>query len=306
MLTAQAQMRQNAFDLAAAAKGNAFGMIIDAHCHLPTLAEAGSYTRAKGKFLDDLRADGVDYAILIPDNIPASPIGDVDTCLALLDGEASIFLLGTIDIESQGQDWLRRLEQLVVAHRLVGMKIFPGHDPIHPTDPRLWPVYELCQTFRMPMVIHTGQNPGAPEAAKFNHPAEIVRVAASFPNLALVIAHFYWPEVELCYRLTHAHPNIHYDISGLADPEVIEASGQEAIRSVLRKTITEHPTRVVFGSDYAMCSRADHIELIKDLHLPDAVAEQVFWRNAAELFSLPVNQQDRGSRQDGGDQVAKP
>jgi hypothetical protein len=92
----------------------------------------------------------------------------------------------------------------------------------------------------------------------------------------------------------------------LADPEVIEASGQEAIRSVLRKTITEHPTRVVFGSDYAMCSRADHIELIKDLHLPDAVAEQVFWRNAAELFSLPVNQQDRGSRQDGGDQVAKP
>jgi predicted TIM-barrel fold metal-dependent hydrolase len=286
-------------------KGNAFGMIIDAHCHLPTLAEAGSYAQAKVEFLDDLRADGVDYAILIPDNIPASPIGDVDTCLALSDGEPDLFMLGTINIDSQGQEWLRRLEQLLAAHRLVGMKIFPGHDPIYPTDPRLWPVYELCQTFKVPIVIHTGQNAGAPEAAEYNHPAEIIRVAASFPNLALVIAHFFWPKVELCYRLTHAHPNIYYDISGLADGEVIEASGREVIRSVLQRTIAAHPTRVIFGSDYAMCSRTDHIRLIEGLCLPDVVERRVFWENAAELFHLPVNQQGRDSRQEGCDPATR-
>jgi predicted TIM-barrel fold metal-dependent hydrolase len=269
-------------------------VIIDAHCHLPAVGDAGTYGQAKAKLLDDLKTDGVDYAFVIPDNVPSSAIGDVETCIALLEDEPRLFLLGTIDIESQGREWVRSLQQRVKARRLVGMKIFPGHDPIYRTDPRLWPVYELCESFHVPMVIHTGQNPGAPEVAKFNHPAEIIEVASNFPTLAIIIAHFFWPDIELCYQLTHTFPKIHYDISGLADHEVVEASGLDVIRSVLRRTIIDHPTRVVFGTDYAMCNRREHIELIKGLALPAAVQDRVFWRNAAELFNLPVNRQSRG------------
>jgi hypothetical protein len=166
-------------------------VIIDAHCHLPAVGDAGTYGQAKAKLLDDLKTDGVDYAFVIPDNVPSSAIGDVETCIALLEDEPRLFLLGTIDIESQGREWVRSLQQRVKARRLVGMKIFPGHDPIYPTDPRLWPVYELCESFHVPMVIHTGQNPGAPEVAKFNHPAEIIEVASNFPTLAIIIAHFF-------------------------------------------------------------------------------------------------------------------
>ena len=263
-------------------------MIIDAHCHLPVLTDEGTYEQAKRKLLCDLTLDGIDYAILIPDNIAGSPIGDVETCLTLVEGEQRLFLLGTIDVERQGQAWIQKLEDLIAGRRIVGMKIFPGHDPIYPTDPRLWPVYDLCQRFGVPMVIHTGQNPDDPDVAKYNDPAAIIQVADAFPALPIVIAHFFWPEVDYCYRLTQPYQNIYYDTSGMADHEVIEVTGLETIRAVLTQAITEHPKNVVFGTDYAMCKRSNHVDLINGLALPTSVRDRVFWRNAAELFDLGI------------------
>jgi len=142
-------------------------MIIDAHVHLPSKTEHGTFEQAKRTLLSNLRRDKVDYAILIPDNQLDSPIGDLDTCLEIIEGESQLYLLGTIDIQQQGQEWINKLEKLIKQRKIVGVKIYPGHDPIYPTDPRLLPVYSLCQTCDVPIVIHTGQNSGNPEASSF-------------------------------------------------------------------------------------------------------------------------------------------
>jgi predicted TIM-barrel fold metal-dependent hydrolase len=113
-------------------------MIIDAHLHLPVISEYRTYEQSKALLIEDLKKDQVDYAILIPDNLPNSSIGDVPTCLELVKDAPELFLMGTIDIETQGQEWLVELERLLSERRIVGMKIFPGHDPIYPTD------YAMC------------------------------------------------------------------------------------------------------------------------------------------------------------------
>ena len=264
-------------------------MIIDIHIHLPVISETRTYEQAKDLTLDDMKKDLVNYAILIPDNIPDSVIGDVPTCLKLVEDTPELFLLGTIDLENQRGEWIKELEKMTIQNQIVGMKIFPGHDPIYPTDPRLDPVYELCQENNTPMVIHTGYNPGHPEAAKYNDPKHIVEIAERYPDLKIVIAHFFWPEVDYCYELTHSYPNIYHDTSGLADQEVIEATGAERIDAVLIKTLEEDPGKVMFGTDYAMCSRQDHIELINRLPVTEEVRDGVFWRNAVKVFNLPVN-----------------
>ena len=261
-------------------------MIIDAHLHLPVVSETRTYAQAKKALLTDLEKHHIDYAILIPDNFPNSPIGDVDTCLKLVEGEPNLFLMGTIDIQCHGEAWIRKLETLIIERKIVGMKIFPGHDPIYPTDPRLFPVYALCQRYGVPMVIHTGWNSGHPEVAKYNDPKYIVQVAQDYPSLKIVIAHYFWPEVEYCYALTHAYPNIYFDTSGLADQEVIQATGLVKIQSVLVKTLNDNPEKVVFGTDYAMCDHQDHIDLIMALPVSAEVQEQIFWRNAVKLFKL--------------------
>lgn len=264
-------------------------MIIDAHIHLPVISEKRTYQQAKELTLADLKKDQVSYAILIPDNIPDSEIGDVPTCQRLVKDTPELFLMGTIDIENQGSAWIGELERMMIQNQIVGMKIFPGHDPIYPTDPRLDPVYELCQENNTPMVIHTGYNPGHPEVAKYNDPKHIVKIAERYPGLKIVIAHFFWPEVDYCYELTHSYPYIYHDTSGLADQEVIEATGFERIESVLLKTLHDDPEKIMFGTDYAMCSRQDHIEMINQLPITDEVREGIFWRNAVKVFDLPVD-----------------
>jgi predicted TIM-barrel fold metal-dependent hydrolase len=263
-------------------------MIIDAHIHLPVVTEERTYEQALDLLLADLEKDKVDYAILIPDNVLDSPIGDVATCLNLVAGISQLFLMGTIDIERQWQEWIAELERLIAQRRIVGMKIFPGHDPIYPTDPRLNPVYSLCQTHDLPMVIHTGWNSGHPEVAEYNDPKYIIQIAEGYPTLKIVIAHYFWPEVAYCYEMTHIYPNIYYDVSGLADEEVIEATGWEEIRTVLVKTLQDSPRKLVFGTDYAMCDRRAHIALIDGLPIAVDVREDIFWRNAVSLFNLAV------------------
>ena len=103
-----------------------------------------------------------------------------------------------------------------------------------------------------------------------------------------MITHYFWPEVEYCYRLTHDVPTICYDTSGLADDEVVAATGMDKIRTVLIDTLRDGPERVVFGTDYAMCDRLKHIELIRSLPISAQVREQVFWRNAIQLFQLNI------------------
>lgn len=263
-------------------------MIIDAHLHLPVATEDHTYVKAKNQLMSDLQKDQMDYAILIPDNISGSVIGDLDTCLELIKGEPRLFLLGVMDIEHQSHDWIVYLESLIINRKIVGMKIFPGHDPVYPTDLRLYPLYSLCQDYNVPMVIHTGQNTGHPEVAQYNDPKYIVEIAQRFPRLPIVIAHFFWPKVDYCFELTCDCENIYFDTSGLADPEVVRETGKEVIERVLLKTLAKNSKKVIFGTDYAMCDRQKHIDLINKLPISNKVRENIFWRNAVELFNLPV------------------
>jgi len=75
----------------------------------------------------------------------------------------------------------------------------------------------------------------------------------------------------------------------LADGEVIEATGLERIRSVLLKILQEDPKKIIFGTDYAMCNRKEHLEMIKQLPVAAEVREGIFWRNAVKLFNFPVS-----------------
>jgi predicted TIM-barrel fold metal-dependent hydrolase len=265
-------------------------MIIDAHIHLPVIPKTRSFELARRLLLADLRRDQIAYAILIPDNVAGSSIGDLETCLPLVEDEPQLFLLGTIDVERQGEEWLGYLETLIETHQIVGLKIFPGHDPVYPTDPRLSGAYALCQAHHVPMVIHTGWNSNDPQAARFNDPKYIIQVAQAYPELPIVIAHYFWPEMEYCYRTTIPYANIHYDTSGLADAEVIQTTGLATIQSVLLKTLQHGPNRVLFGTDYAMCDRPDHIQMVNMLPISEDVRECIFWRNAARLFSLKIRQ----------------
>ncbi|MEM3700872.1 MAG: amidohydrolase family protein [Candidatus Bathyarchaeia archaeon] len=262
-------------------------MIIDCHQHLPSLKKTKSFERSKEKLLRELYKNEIEYAILIPDNTSKSEIGGLDEVLQLVKGEEQLYVMGTIDIQKRNYlSQIQKLDKLFHARSIVAVKIFPGHDTIYPTDKRLMPVYELCIKHDSPIVIHTGASSKHPEQAKYNDPKFIIKIAEKFPALKIVIAHYFYPKVEYCYNLTKGYYNIYFDISGLADDEVIAETGLAKIRKVLTQTVRERPNQVVFGTDYAMCSIKKHIELVESLEIERLAKVKIFSENAIKLFRL--------------------
>jgi len=261
-------------------------MIIDSHLHLPGIRKGGSFEDSKKTLLKDLERNKIDYAILIPDNVPGSDIGDLDTLLELTKDDRQLFLMGTLNILKDKKSILSKLDSLFENKRIVGIKIFPGHDPIYPTDKRLIQVYELCMKYDSPVVIHTGWNSNNPEVAKYNDPKHIIKIAKKFHGLKIVISHYFWPNVEYCCNLTRPFPNIYFDTSGLADEEVIRETGLEKIEKVLMETARERPDNLLFGTDYAMCDIKKHINLVNSLELSAMYKEKIFYGNSIALFKL--------------------
>lgn len=237
-------------------------MIVDAHIHLPVVKRGSTFEESKQKLLSDLKKNKIDYAILIPDNLHGSKIGDSDVSLKLIENEKKLFLLGTIDIRTNGKEWINKLDSLLQEEKIKGIKIFPGHDPVYPTDKRLMSVYKLCIKYNYPIVIHTGWNSNRHEVAKYNNPKYIIKIAKKFPNLKIIIAHYYWPEVEYCYKITRGFKNIYFDTSALADDGIIKKTGLDKIKKVLEQSIKDNSESILFGTDYAMCNIKKHVELI--------------------------------------------
>lgn len=264
-------------------------MIIDCHEHLPSMKNGKTLEESKAELLRQLDRSRVDYAILIPDNTPQSEIGSLDEVLQLVEHDERLFVMGTIDI--QKRDYLsqtRKLEQLFQNRSIVGVKIFPGHDTIYPTDKRLLPICKLCIEHDLPIVIHTGASSKNPEPTKYNDPKHIVKIAKKNPKLKIVIAHYFFPKVEYCYELTKPFRNIYFDTSGLADEEVIADTGFDKIRKVLTLTANERSDNVVFGTDYAMCSIEKHVELVESLNIDKRTKSNMFSENAIRLFHLKL------------------
>ncbi len=266
-------------------------MIIDSHIHISIFeGNAKNLEEAYALLLKDMENNEVDFAIVIPDNIENSPeVADLDKAISLIKENKKLFLLGSPQIVQRGSSEVAKYEELIKDGAIKGIKLFPGHDPYYPTDERCRPYYELCQNLGVPILFHTGENSGDSECAKWNDPKYIVEIAKNYPDLKIIIAHYFWPRMDYCYEITKDISNIYFDIAAMADDEVIEKSGgMEKIKNILKKTIDNGSDKVIFGTDWPMCKIESHINLIKSLNLGAEIEDRIFYKNAVKLYKLSI------------------
>ncbi len=87
-------------------------------------------------------------------------------------------------------------------------------------DPSFFPLWELAQELKMPILFHTGVVTtlnNAPEeriSSWFMHPMRIEPIANAFPDLNMIIAHLgvHWNEDAA--ELIRMKPNVYADLSG--------------------------------------------------------------------------------------------
>ncbi|HTR91049.1 MAG TPA: amidohydrolase family protein [Trebonia sp.] len=222
---------------------------IDFHVHLPTpdwidgsmagyveAAEAYFNSSVERQSLDELagkyRALDVQAVLLAWDAETATgrPRVPNETVASAVAEHPDAFTgIGSVDPHKDSAvDEVARIAEL----GLRGVKFHPSLQAFAPDDERYWPVFEACHRHGLLALFHTGtsgigarQPGGQGIRLDYAHPLKLDSVAAAFPELTVVAAHFGWPwHMDLIAMALHK-TNVYIDISGWSPkripPEVI-------------------------------------------------------------------------------------
>ncbi len=249
--------------------------IIDAHMHLPV--NYGSLAEKKKALLEEMRSSGVSGGIVISDSELESGIGSMSECAELFDGCEEVSVVGGISPFIAFREQLALLERLLREKKLVGIKLFCGHEPIFLNSPELLPIFALAEKYGVPVLFHSGW-----DDPRYSAP-EIIRLAASAnPGVRFVCCHCCYPELDRCFKLLRNSGNVFFDISSVADiPET-----REIMRTAIERALHIDPERFIFGSDFGSCGQKEHIAFAKGLELSDYERERLFSLNARRLYSI--------------------
>lgn len=231
-----------------------------------------------------LEAEGVDYALVLPEYSPKSvglvPADEVGT---LCDGRRRLVPVGGINPHLHTDpkvEAVRQKETLGV----VAVKLHPVHQEFYPNARNLYPLYSWCEEIRLPVMVHTGSSIFPGSKLKYGDPLLMDDVAADFPDLPVILCHAgrgIWHEAASL--LARIHPNVWLEISGLPPSRLLN----------YLPGVGSLAERVLFGSDWpGVPGIKANAEAVAALGLGEEAVEAILWSNASALFGLEVGDQD--------------
>ena len=195
-----------------------------------------------------------------------------------------------------GEEAAREVEQAVKEYGFKGIKLYPVYNDVKPDDPRTFPVYEVAQELGIPVTVHMGFTSSVLDAEhyaplEYQHPFHMDKVAATFPDLKLIIAHFANPWGEEVMMLMRKYSNLHADLAYEYFPIDLKA------RNLVWAKFFGLLDRLLWGSDYPVDDPREALEDIRRLPevaakmglepaLTDEDIEPVLGANAARIFGL--------------------
>jgi predicted TIM-barrel fold metal-dependent hydrolase len=276
---------------------------IDFHVHLPTpdwldgsmagyVEAAQAYFRSpdQRQSLDELadkyRALGVRAVLLAWDaeTTTGRPRVPNEVVAAACQAHPDVFTgIGSVD-PHKGEAAVAEVAA-IAALGLRGVKFHPSLQAFAPDETSYWPIFAECERQGVFALFHTGtsgigarQPGGQGIRIDLSHPLRLDPVAAAYPGLAVVAAHFGWPwHMDLIAMALHK-TNVHIDISGWA-PRRIPAEVVAELRGRLSG-------QFMWGSDFPFFDPQRCLDEFDNLGLPADVARRVLHDNAAALLGL--------------------
>jgi len=186
-----------------------------------------------------------------------------------------------------GQPGYDYFEKAVDEHGFEGLKLYPpcGYSP---SDPALFPLYEICAARGLPVLLHTG--PTTPSLS-FAHadPYLIDHAALQFGRVNFILAHGGVNFVEPAKLMCKYRPNVFLDFSGF--PAAMgQSSWQDSLGPLFAQGINH---KIIFGSDWPVFSMKEDLRsMISGLldptgpmaGLPDATVAQIMGGNILSLL----------------------
>lgn len=266
--------------------------IIDVHTHLNNYNEDKKVDLEESlqNLLGTMDENNVYHSLVLTsykvnENRPSTK----DVINATIDHK-NISVVAGISIQNYKEKDLREIADYLKDGLLKGLKLYPGYEPFYPYDKRCQVIYDLAVEFDVPVMIHSGDTYTPKGKLRFAHPLAVDDVAVDNPNLKIIICHVGNPWIRDCMEVVYKNKNTFADISGLVLGD-FNSKFEKFMKKQLEEMIlyASEPRYLLYGTDYPISNMKSYIQFLDQLKIPDDRKEKIAWRNAAELFKIPVD-----------------
>lgn len=190
-----------------------------------------------------------------------------------------------------GKDGLALFERSLKEFGFCGFKVYPPCG-FSPSDPALFPFYELCAHYHVPVLLHIG--PTSPVLDfSISSPFLVDEAARHFPSVNFILAHGAVSFVEECIMMCRFRPNVFLDISGYQACLGYDPSAS-AVKHVVSVGLNH---KVLFGTDFPVFrlqgEQQNFVEAITSAdgalaELNEREKALILHRNIEGLLEIPV------------------
>lgn len=191
-------------------------------------------------------------------------------------------------ISSGWKDVYDAVELHLKRKECVGIKLYPGYNPVYISDFRYEPLYELAKEYKKPVAVHMGETAGSGAYLKYSHPLTLDEVAVEHGDVEFIMCHFGNPWLMDAAAVVGKNENVSTDLSGLLEGHIDmtsffkEQTGYiEALKTWLR--YMGNYQKIMFGTDWPLANLGEYVEFVKRL-IPEQHWENIFWKNAARIY----------------------
>jgi predicted TIM-barrel fold metal-dependent hydrolase len=228
-------------------------------------------------YIAEIRETGISAAVVVGRDTPSLRISN-DRIVEVTAGHRELIGIGSVDPQTQGiKGAVAEVERAVTQLGLKAINIEPGFGspPIMADDPLLFPVYDACDQFGVPVCLMSG--PTSP-ALEFTNPAPLVRVARAFPSLPIICYHGFYPYANEVIGVAFRYDNVYL----VPDMYIFLPGGKlyvEAANGFLAD-------QFLFGTSYPFRAMGQTVDDYLALGFSDAVLDRVLYANAQRVLKL--------------------
>jgi predicted TIM-barrel fold metal-dependent hydrolase len=178
-------------------------------------------------------------------------------------------------------------------------------------DARAYPVYEVCQSLDVPIVIHVGgtSHMDTKVRMKYGDVAAVDDIAIDFPRLRIVICHLGYPKYEEAAFLVQKHENVFADVSYLPSVSGLERTIINRHMPVVNfpylhyaypllyyfSQVYSGADKLIFGTDWGVCQPKETVDALMGINdylrryelplIPEASLEKILHENWKKVFT---------------------
>lgn len=186
----------------------------------------------------------------------------------------------------KGKVALKEIERAVTSLGLRGFKFQPIQQAFYVNDRRFYPIWDACQSFHVPVLIHmgtTGLGAAMPGGGglrlDYGRPIPFLDdIAVDFPELTIIAAHPAFPWHDELIAIVQHKANVYMDLSGWS-PKYFPPSVVRYMNGPLQD-------KCLFGSDHPLLEPERWLADFEQIEVKPAVRQKVLLDNARRLFGI--------------------